>query len=109
MEAMLITQGVSPWRSFDEIEDHLTLDEMMLLHDVMAKGKQMHYRMLASFQGIDIGEMYGDSFAGGDDGDLPQELLEAERAWKEKKEKALAEGEKEKAELEPFGLGYSKA
>ena len=63
-------EGVGPWRNFDEIEESLILDELLLLHEVLGKSKHANYRMLASFQGIDLGDI---EETGADD--LPEEVL----------------------------------
>lgn len=106
MEAILIVEGVGAWKSFDEIEDSLTLDELLYLHKHLIKTKHNHYKMLAAFQGID---MQGDDEEGpsGAD-DLPPEVLEHERAWKEKKAADIASGEAAKQEMDAFKLGYSR-
>jgi hypothetical protein len=61
--------------------------------------------MMGSFQGVDLGEY--DDGEGADD--LPEEVLAAERAWQERKKQMLVdENAAVKAEMETFGLGYSK-
>jgi hypothetical protein len=94
---------MGPWRNFEE---YLTIDEIMLLHSNLSRTKHNYFRTMGSFQGVDIGPLDEEAEEGSDD--LPEEVLQAERAWQEKKRKALEEGEAQKAELESFGLGYSK-
>jgi len=87
MEASLMVEGIGPWKNFDEIEDSLVLDELLLLHEMMGKSKHHNYRMLASFQGIEMADIE-DS----DDGEsLPEEILEADRKWKAQKAEYLRE------------------
>lgn len=106
MESRLIVEGMGPWRNFDEIEEFLTIDELMLLSDSHATVQHNHYRMLGSFQGVDLGERDGSE---SDDGDeLPPEILEHERKWQEVKRQAIESGEAARAELATFGLGYAK-
>jgi hypothetical protein len=84
MEAMLLVEGVGNWKNLEEIEESLILDELLLIQEIMGKTKHNHYRMLASFQGIDMGE-----FEENTDDELPPEVLEKEREWKKKKEEHL--------------------
>ena len=108
MESALIVGGMGPWRNFDEIEEFLTVDELMLLHDSYARHKHSNYRMLGSLQGIDLGEFdEGDSsedeFSG-----LPPEIAEHERKHAERKAQMLAANKPEADALSTFGLGYVK-
>lgn len=89
MEAQLIIHGMGPWKNFDEIEEFLILDELILLNDVYVRDRHNYFRMHGSLQGIDLGE-----YDGGDSGEeLPPEILAAEREWQEKKRKAMETGE----------------
>lgn len=103
MESILLVEGVGGFSSFEEIENALSIEELVLLHEQLMKSKQNHYRMLASFQGIDLSDG-GVASEGADD--LPEEVIEAERAWQEKKKKALEENPANG--LESFGIGYKK-
>lgn len=100
-------EGVGPWRNFDEIEESLILDELLLLHEVLGKSKHANYRMLASFQGIDLGDI---EETGADD--LPEEVLAAEREYAKKKAEHMSnfvEKPEEVAglnEVVPGGFGY---
>jgi uncharacterized protein with von Willebrand factor type A (vWA) domain len=105
MEAILIVESVGAWKSFDEIEESLTLDELLFLHKYLMKSKQSHYRMLAAFQGIDMG---GDDDFEDSGEDLPEEVLAAERAWQEKKKAAIESKEEIGKEMSEFKLGYSR-
>jgi hypothetical protein len=105
MEAILIVEGIGGWKSFVEIEESLTLDELLFLHKYLMKNKHNHYKMLAAMQGVDVGDFdEGDS-----DDELPEEVLAAERAWKVKKQAAIDSGLAAQSELSEFGLGYTKA
>ena len=98
-----MVEGVGSWRNFDDIEEYLILDELLLLSDQLNKSKRDNYKMLAAVQGGDIGDDNEPSSISGDE--LPQELLERERAWQAKK----AEQEKDPVnEFDGFKLGYTK-
>lgn len=105
MEAILIVEGTGAWKSFTEIEDALTLDELLYLHKHLMRSRKNHYRMLAAFQGIDM-PVDDDDESDGDD--LPPEILAAEKAWKEKRDAKIASGEAAKEEMDAFKLGYSR-
>lgn len=105
MEAILIAEGTGAWRSFDEIESLLTLDELIFIHKYLMKSKHDNYRMLAALQGIET-EPLDDDESGGDD--LPEEVIAAERAWQERKQAAIDSGEAVKQEMNEFGLGYER-
>jgi hypothetical protein len=83
----------------------LCIDEILLLQEIINEQTHNNYRMLGMLQGHDIGEYANESRAGDD---LPAEVLAAEKAWQEKKQKALEEKENVKQELESMGLGYVK-
>lgn len=103
MEARLIVNGIGPWRNFDELEECLILDELLLLNEVYAEERHNHFRMLGSLQGIDIGEWRGGSEVGEDD--LPPEVIERERQWQKHKEEVLKSGE---PTFDGIGLGYQR-
>lgn len=114
-----MVEGVGPWRNFDEIEEYLTLDELLLLHNAWGRSKHNDFRFHASLQGVELGESpYDDEgIDQGSDG-LPPELLEKEREWKKRKQeylesKAAQEGVPtdivEMNEAGMGGFGYSKA
>lgn len=87
IEAQLFIEGMGAWRSLDDIEDNLVLDELLLLHDALGKSKHMNYRMLGSLQGVDIGDY--DSEIEDEDGGLPEEIIAMEREFAKKKEEYL--------------------
>lgn len=93
------------WHSFQHIEHELTLDELLLLFDVVAQSRHNEFRMQAALQGVELNE---DGVANQGDDDLPEELLEAEREWKRKKAEQERSGEKTRSELEGFSLGYQR-
>jgi hypothetical protein len=98
MEATLILECGS-WKNFDEIEDYLTLDELILLHDAIVKREKHNFRLQAALQGADIGDDE-DGYEGDDD--LPEEILQMERERK----KRLEELEDDPtAEFEDLGFG----
>lgn len=102
-----MVKGIVPWKNFDELEDNLILDEFLLLHDVLSREEKMHYKILGSFQGINMDEDEDDNSMDSDD-ELPEEMLAAERAWKEKRDKGIAEGLGEASSFEAMGLGYTR-
>lgn len=75
----------------------------MLLNEVYAEERHNHFRMLGSFQGIDIGEWRGKKESGDDD--LPPEVIEREKQWQKHKEEVLKSGE---LSFEGIGLGYQR-
>lgn len=91
------------YTNFEHIEDSLSIDELMMLFDMILKIKHEDVRIQAAIQGVEM-EDDGDS-SGGEP--LPPEILEHERAWKEKK-KEIAQ-DKQGTEFTALGLGYSKA
>lgn len=115
MESQLIVEGIGPWKSFDDIEEHLVLDELLLLHDSLNKKKHHYFRMMGSFQGVDIGDL-------GDDDEssegLPEEIAAMEAEFRRRKEAHL-NAKPESAEEPPKaiaeingalggGFGYKK-
>lgn len=104
MEAQLIVEGIGSWKNFEELENALVLDELLMLHEAMAKSKHTNFRMLASLQGVDIPDVSQNE----SDEELPPEILEHERAWKAKKEAMQQSGEAAELELDSFGLGYKR-
>lgn len=115
MESQLIVEGIGAWKSFDDIEEHLVLDELLLLHESLGKSKHDYFRTMGSFQGVDIGPLESDD----DDSDLPEEILQMEREFAAKKAAHLANGgvtpdndaPKEVQELTGIldgGFGYKK-
>jgi hypothetical protein len=105
MEATLMVEGIGSWSNFDEIEDSLVLDELLLLHETLGKSRRHHYRVLASFQGIDLGDSEEENDSSEE---LPPEVLAAEREWQEKKRKAIESGASAEAQMAALGLGYKK-
>lgn len=99
---------MGPWRSVEELEDHVVLDELMLLTKRLTKSKNAHYRFLAAIQGADLGEDDDDSEVSEGADDLPEEVLAHERAWKEKKKAMQESGEATEMTFDALGLGYSK-
>lgn len=88
MEAQLIVEGIGAWKSFDDIEEQLILDELLLLHDALSKKNHHYFRVMGSFQGVDIGDLEEESSGA----ELPPEILEAELKFKEQN-KAIIEGQ----------------
>jgi hypothetical protein len=78
IEARLLIE-TGTWRNFDDLEECLILDELLLLTEALNQKEKNTLKMHASLQGVDIG---------GDEGsdDLPEEILEMERAHKKKME-----------------------
>lgn len=95
---------VGTWKNFDDIEESLILDELLLLTEQLNKKRRHEMRIIMLSQGVDIED---EEPSNKDDEDLPEEVLAAERAYREEKErkkleKAIA------GEMVPFGegLGY---
>jgi hypothetical protein len=109
MEARVMALCPGAWKNFDEIESSLILDELLLLFDTSNKVKYEDYRFHASLQGIDMGAGSDEPLEGADD--LPQEVIEAERQWKQHKEEVLSSKSEdiEKEKLSPFSIGYFKS
>ena len=105
MEAILLVEGVGGFTGFAHMEDELCLDELLLLHEQLAKRKHSEYQVMAAVQGVEIPDLDSAPEEGLDD--LPPEVLAAEKAWREKK----AEYNRESAssdDLDTFGLGYKR-
>lgn len=88
MEAVLLVEGVGGFIGFEHIEEVLTLDELLLLHEQLSKRNHNRLQMMGVVQGVEIPDLDGTSNS---KGDLPNEILEAERAWQEKKRQHLEE------------------
>jgi hypothetical protein len=101
MEAQLVIEGIGAWRNFDDMEDCLVLDELLLMHEELAKSKRNTFRMMAAVQGIEIGD--DDMSYSSDEGELPPELIAREKAWQEEKAKNAAS-----KQFDGFGIGYAR-
>lgn len=100
MEATLILECGS-WKNFDEIEDYLTLDELILLHDAIVKRERHNFRLQAALQGADIGDDGDEDQYGSDD--LPEEILAMERDRKKRLDE-VQPGELDLSDMD-FGVG----
>lgn len=98
---------VGTWKNFDDIEESLILDELLLLVNSLGKKQKNNFRMLAASQGYDIPDDDEEDMVDGDD-DLPEELLEAERALQARKREQLGPNAKtqEIATEGGLGIGY---
>ncbi len=101
-----MVKGMCPWKNFDELEDSLILDELLLLNEQLARSEKLHYRILGSFQGINLEDEDDHDDI---DEELPEEVIAADRAWKERKAQALAEGKGRDTGLGAFGIGHSQS
>lgn len=98
---------VGTWRNFDEIEECLILDELMMLTQALGKKQKSTFRMLAASQGYDIpDDDYEDDLDNKGDDDLPEELLEAERALQARKREELGKSNVLIKTEGGLGLGY---
>lgn len=99
-----MVNGLSAWKNFDDLEEYLVLDELLLLAEQLGKTKRNEFRMMAAVQGIEVGddEISSPKY----DGDLPKELIEAERKWQKKKAEEADKGLA--SEFLEFKMGYSK-
>jgi hypothetical protein len=95
----MVEMGV--WKNFDELEDSLILDELLLLNDAMQRKLHMQMRISAMATGTDIGE-YGDKQLTPEEESDPlmAELMAQEREWNAKKNEA--------EDLVDLGWGYSQ-
>jgi hypothetical protein len=97
-----MAEGIGNWKSFEDLENHLILDELIMLSEALSKSKKEHYRFMAALEGVDWDDD-GDDETHDSGDDLPPELLNAEKAWQKEKEEHL----KKSGDLDGFGLGYS--
>jgi hypothetical protein len=96
---------VGSWKNFEDIEENLILDELLLLTEQLQKKRRHEMRVAALAQGVDIDEDQPEE--GGDSEDLPPEVLEAERRFKEERErKRLAKAAEQGMQHFADGLGY---
>lgn len=93
-----MVEGIGSWKSFDDIEEHLILDELLLLHESLSKKNHHYFRVMGSFQGVEIDPLEDDD--SGDD-DLPEELKAMEAEFRKRK------AENAVPDL-GAGLGYKK-
>ena len=109
-----MVEGVSPWKNFDEIEDSLILDELLLLNDMMTQKKKYELNVQIALAGGEPDFEDDGIEDSDDDSSLPAELIEAEKAWRKKKfamleeveEEELSEERMKRAEFSEVGLGY---
>lgn len=71
---------IGTWRNFDDLEECLLLDELLLLSDALNTKNREQFKMMAAVQGIEVPDEPEDR---GDE-DLPPELIEQERLYREK-------------------------
>lgn len=96
---------VGSWKNFDDIEEHLILDELLILSDQLQKKRRHELRMVAMTQGVDIDEDENEH----SNEELPPEVAEAERRFKEERmAKRAAKAAAEGGGMQSFseGLGY---
>lgn len=78
----------------------------MLLVKALAKKNKDHFRILAAAQGYDIPDEDEDEYNDMGDDDLPEELLEAERALQARKKEELKPSNVLIQTEDGLGLGY---
>lgn len=94
---------VGSWKNFDDIEEHLILDELLLLTEQLQKKRRHEMRVIAMSQGVDIDAEDGED----SNEELPEEVLEAERKFKAAREaKRLAKAAEGEMQSFADGLGY---
>jgi hypothetical protein len=98
MESDLLVEGIGAWKSFDDIEEHLILDELLLLHESLKKKNHNYFRIMGSFQGIEIDPFEDDQ----SNDDLPEEIKAFEAEFRKRKAAA------DKPPDLVAGLGYKK-
>lgn len=98
--------GIGNWTDSEDAEDHLVLDELIMLHERYSKHQFRLMRFQAAIQGVDMGDDDEEVDQNGEE--LPPEILEMERAWAEKKRQAEESGEAEASRLGKLNIGYSK-
>lgn len=96
------------WKNTEEVEDSLTLDELLMISEQVNKTRWHNWRFHAAIQGIEMDDDPFDNTEDRGDDDLPPELLEREREWQRKKAEMLESKEAERQEFESMGLGYIK-
>lgn len=91
---------VGAWKSYDDLESQLTLDELLLTHEAIIQRSKELFKFHAAIQGIDLPD--DENRDSGDD--LPEELLaiERKRAIERKQERETLEAD----EFKELGLGY---
>lgn len=99
-----MANGIGAWKNFDDIEEYLILDELLLLSEQSNRNKKGWFRMMAAVQGVELNDD-DEGIAIHSSADLPEELIAAEKEWRKKKEEH--EG-KPHNDFEDFGFGYSK-
>lgn len=83
------------YKSYEELESHLTITEMNLLLKAKAKDRENHYKVLAAFQGHKWGEEEG--------GDSAEEAVERMMQRAEAKLNGTTD---EHVELEAMGIKF---
>jgi hypothetical protein len=48
------------WKNYEELEESMSLDELLVTIDASRKRAKEEHRFLAAIQGVDIGESSGD-------------------------------------------------
>lgn len=96
---------VGSWKNFEDLEECLILDELMLLSESLGKKRKDNFKQLAAAQGVDIPDDDDDELDLGDD-DLPPELLEAERELAKKKAEMRNERTTFSSTGSGEGIGY---
>ena len=91
------------WRNFDEIEEALTLDELLLLIDRIAERDKIQFKMNAAIHGVEV-----DDTEDQPDNPLPPEVQAMEEEFAKKKAQLEAEtGRKMPNPLGDIGLGLT--
>jgi hypothetical protein len=99
---LLLSSGA--WKNFDDIEEHITVDELLLLQETLIKMNYENYKFHAALQGVELDEPEFESDVRVGD-ELPPEVLESERKFREKLN-AMTKEEELKTEFSQFGIGY---
>lgn len=99
---------VGTWKNFDDIEESLILDELLLLVESLGIKTKNHFRMIMAAQGVEVPDDPEDGMVEvKSSNDLPEELVAMERELHEKRAKRRAERE---GTVQTFngveGLGY---
>ena len=83
---------VGVWKNYQEIEDNLTLDELMLTLKALNKKNHEEFKRLAAVQGIEVDDI--PDYSEESDKPLPPEIAAMEEEFNRKKKERLEKGEK---------------
>lgn len=98
IEAQVMLLGI--YKSFEELEDNLTIEEMTLMLKARQEEKDAHERFLAAINGI---KLDGPDGAGGDAAEIFEQV---QREVELEQQAALTGKTEEQLELESLGIKF---